>query len=799
MSPAAAALAPVQLGEGPLRLLVIEDSTSDRELVLALLEDELPDARIDIAANLQDALARLDESPHDLVLADLSLPDADGLAVVHAVRAAHPEAALLVLTGNLDGQLAMWALAEGAQDYLVKGRDDGPRLATALLHALHRQRAEKLARGYLQLARGLLDALEAPTCAVATDGRIIAVNAAWLAFTASTDETSPSWDIGANYLSNCERLRLADSHFAPTIAAGEAGLRSVLAGMASRHQHEYARDGDGEELWFSVRVTPAQIDDGLGAVVSHVDVTDMHRVQDELSHQAMHDALTGLPNRLLLTDRLEQALADAARRKRQLGVAFLDLDHFKRINDSLGHAAGDALLLQVAGRLTHLMRVGDTLSRYSGDEFVVVWRDLAAVDDAKVLGTRLTDALSKPFDLGSTSVNLSASVGVVVGDGTGTTDELLMAADAAMYDAKRQGCGRLRVFSHELREGVEELMATEVGLRAGLSRSELVLHYQPVIDLMTGAPVAVEALARWQHPERGLLAPNQFIPVAESSGLIVPLGRWAVEQACLEAAAFSGAAEGLNVAVNLSVRQLTHPDIVSHVREALFSSGLDPNRLMLEVTESAFMDDAEAASLALNSLAELGVRIAIDDFGTGYSSLLYLRRYPIAALKLDRVFVSGIGVNLNDEAICSSVVSLAHAVGATSIGEGVETVEQYAALRALGCRQAQGFLWSAAVPAASLSRVLLACQDIPVPSDLPAPGGRRARKAMPSVDPETASRVEIMRRSGASSLTIAAALNSDDVPCPSRSRWSVASLARYVPVDPGQTRTRQRTWRPRGR
>jgi diguanylate cyclase (GGDEF)-like protein len=798
MSPAAAALAPVQLGEGPLRLLVIEDSTSDRELVLALLEDELPDARVDIAANLQDALARLDESPHDLVLADLSLPDADGLAVVHAVRAAHPEAALLVLTGNGNGQLAMWALAEGAQDYLVKGRDDGPRLATALLHALHRQRAEKLARGYLQLARGLLDALEAPTCAVATDGRIIAVNAAWLAFTARAEETSPSWDIGANYLANCEGLRLADSHFAPTIAAGEAGLRSVLAGMASRHQHEYAREGDGEELWFSVRVTPAQIDDGLGAVVSHVDVTDMHRVQDELSHQAMHDALTGLPNRLLLTDRLEQALADAARRKRQLGVAFLDLDHFKRINDSLGHAAGDALLLQVAERLTHLMRVGDTLSRYSGDEFVVVWRDLAAVDDAKVLGTRLTDALSKPFDLGSTSVNLSASVGVVVGDGTGTTDELLMAADAAMYDAKRHGGGRLRVFSHELREGVEELMATEVGLRAGLSRSELVLHYQPVIDLMTGAPVAVEALARWQHPERGLLAPNQFIPVAESSGLIVPLGRWAIEQACLEAAAFSGAAEGLNVAVNLSVRQLTHPDIVAHVREALFSSGLDPNRLMLEVTESAFMDDAEAASLALNSLAELGVRIAIDDFGTGYSSLLYLRRYPITALKLDRVFVSGIGVNLNDEAICRSVVSLAHAVGATSIGEGVETVEQYAALRALGCRQAQGFLWSAAVPAASLSRVLLACQDIPVPSNMPTLEGRRARKAMPSVDPETVNRVEIMRRSGASPLTIAAALNNDDLPCPSSSRWSAASLARYVPVDPGQTRTRPRSWRPRG-
>jgi Amt family ammonium transporter len=773
ISPPDAALGP----NSALRLLVVEDSASDSELVLALLEDELPHARVEVAANLHDALARLAASPYDLVLADLGLPDAHGLAVVHAVRAAHPDTALLVLTGRGDGQLAMWALAEGAQDYLVKGEHDGPRLATALLHALQRQRSEQQAHSYLQLARGLLDALEAPTCAVGPDGVIVAVNSAWLRFTARPGGAPSEWSVGDNYLRKCDAHVAADGDLATAIAAFAEGVREVLAARAERYQYEYARPGESEDHWFSIRVSPAQIGDGRGAVISHVDVTDMHRVQLALTHQALHDALTGLPNRLLLADRLEQACADARRQGRHVGVAFLDLDHFKRINDSLGHAAGDALLLQVAGRLTGVMREGDTLSRYSGDEFVIVWRDLSSAENMETLGARLSEVLALPFDLGDTSVNLSASVGVAVGDAA-SADELLMAADAAMYDAKRHGGARLRIFSDDLRRGVDDLMRTEVELRAALSRSELVLHYQPVIDLGTGQPVGVEALARWQHPQRGLIPPGQFIPVAESSGLIVPLGRWAVDRACRDAAAFAGAAEGLDVAVNLSVRQLTQPDVVEHVRDALQRSGLDPERLMLEVTESVFMHDADAAAVALNGLAALGVRIAIDDFGTGYSSLLYLRRYPISALKLDRAFVSGLARSLNDEAICSSVVSLAHAIGAMSIGEGVETMEQFAALRALGCQQAQGFLWSPGVAADDLPRVLADCADVPLPgSDITS--GRR-RKAV-TAGPAVVDRAVALRASGASAHSVAAALNRAGMPRPDGSRWTASSVTRQIP------------------
>ncbi|MDT7538722.1 MAG: hypothetical protein QOI82_2307 [Actinomycetota bacterium] len=784
MIPGISDMTPALDHDSAIRLLIIEDSASDSELVLSLLEDELPHAVVEVAANLHDALEQLEQSPHDLVLADLSLPDADGLAVVHAVRAAHPETALLVLTGRGDGQLALWALAEGAQDYLVKGEHDGPRLATALLHALQRQRSEQQAHSYLQLARGLLDALEAPTCAVGPDGIIIAVNNAWLSFTAGPDGAPTEWDVGADYLRRCDDLVAAGREFAPTVAAFAEGLRNVLAERVDRHQYEYPRPGEIEDRWFSIRVSPAELGSGRGAVISHVDVTDMHRVQLALTHQALHDSLTGLPNRLLLADRLEQACADARRHGRQVGVAFLDLDHFKRINDSLGHAAGDALLLQVAGRLTGVMREGDTLSRYSGDEFVIVWRDLAHAENVATLGARLSEVLALPFDLGATSVNLSASVGVAVGDAA-SADDLLMEADAAMYDAKRHGGARLRVFTGELRQGVEDLMKTEVELRGALNRSELVLHYQPVIDLESAQPVAVEALARWQHPERGLLSPSCFIPVAESSGLIVPLGRWAVDQACRDAAAFSGAAQGLDVAVNLSVRQLTQPDVVEHVRDALQRSGLDPRRLMLEVTESVFMQDADAAAAALNGLAQLGVRIAIDDFGTGYSSLLYLRRYPISALKLDRVFVSGIGLSLNDEAICRSVVNLAHAVGATSIGEGVETVEQFSALRALGCQQAQGFLWSPAVSAGDLAGVLAGCAQL----GLPLPGRSRRRKPVPPAAAlGVVERAEALRAKGASPHSIAAALNRAGAPKADGARWTGASVSRLLPAPPDPRR-----------
>ncbi|CAN5285412.1 hypothetical protein BH24ACT10_BH24ACT10_05840 [soil metagenome] len=761
----------IPLGGEPgtsLRVLLLEDSAPDRELVELLLELHLPEGRVTSCELLADAVQQM-AAGFDVVLADLSLPDAHGLQVVHALHAADGDAAVVVLTGSDDGETALAALGAGAQEYLVKGKDDGARLATAIRHAVQRSRAERLARRYERLSRSLLDALEASTCAVDRQSRIVAVNAAWRAVSPGGEP-----DARPSYLAVCDAVP-AGSDDAPTARQVATGLREVLSGRQRRFSAEYpCRIGD-ETRWYSVRIAVADVEGGRGALVTHVDVSDLQRTQEALTHQALHDPLTGLPNRALLADRLAQALADSTRRGTSTAVALLDLDHFKRVNDSLGHSSGDALLRQVAERLSGQLRSGDTLARFSGDEFVVVWRDLHHESEVAALSGRLTEALAAPFDVGGSSVTISASTGVALGRSPQTADELLLAADAAMYDAKGHARGRVRLFDNELRRGAGERMATEVGLRGALERDELVLHFQPVVRASTGVPVGVEALVRWQHPERGLLGPDSFIPVAEASGLIVALGKWVLESACRQAASWTGAAAGLDVAVNLSVRKLPQPDVVRHVRNALRSSGLPPERLMLEVTESAVMEDADAAGVALDSLARLGVRIAVDDFGTGYSSLLYLRRYPISAIKVDRAFVNGIVDVADDAAIVSSVVGLAHAVGATSIAEGVETVEQYAALLAFGCQQAQGFLWSRPVPAQDLPAALEGCRAVPVPA--PAPHRHPPTEA---VDARTDARIWELHRDGASLHTIAAALNRDGARNPSGARWHAHAVARHL-------------------
>lgn len=691
-----------------ITLLLIEDSAADAELVQALLEDELPGTRVTACTTLREARGHLQHQDFDVVMADLSLPDADGLTVVEGVRDADKASALLVLTGRDDSLLALTALAQGAQDYLVKGHHDGQQLATAVLHAVQRQRVERAAHVKLQLA--LLDALEAPTCAVGADSRIVAVNKAWRAMTTRVVDRADSSGEGRPYLEVCRQdVALPGADEAEQVASG---LRDVLAGRVQRYHLEYPCDQAGQQQWFSVRISPAEIDGAPGAVITHVDVTEMRRVQQALSHQVLHDVLTGLPNRLLLGDRLRQALADSARRRTHIAVAFIDIDHFKRVNDTHGHPAGDALLVAVAGRLQRQIRTSDTLARVSGDEFVVIWRDLADPAEAELLSGRLSTALSESFDLGSATVSVSASVGVVVGQSPQTPEELLQAADAAMYQAKQNGGAQVGVFSVQLRRDIEDRIAIEAGLRRALEDDELVLHYQPVVDLRSGHAVGVEALVRWQHPEQGLIGPDRFIPVAESSGLIVPLGRWVLQRACRQAASWTGPLAELHVAVNLSARELGHPDVLTDVQQALRDSGLSAQRLVLEVTETTVMEDPRVAGVVLDALTDLGVRIAIDDFGTGYSSLLYLRRYPISALKVDRTFVSGIGVTIADDAICHSVISLARAVGTTSVAEGVETVEQYAALRLLGCEQAQGYLWSPAVPAAQLPEALARCSSV---------------------------------------------------------------------------------------
>ena len=763
-----------------LRLLLIEDSAPDRDRLVAMVEGEFPHARIDVEVSLEGALGLLARGRFDLVLADLSLPDAQGPRVVRAVRTAHPETPLLVLTGRVDGDLALWSLAEGAQDYLVKGQHDGPRLATALLHALQRKRAEEETHRYLQLARGLLDALDAPTCAVDSRSQIVAVNRAWREFGEQNDGVEERVGVGVSYLDVCDAAASQDvvggGREGAVAALVAQGLRHVLAGSLDRFDYDYACHAPGESRWFNVRVTPAVINEARGAVITHHNVTDMHIAQQSLAHQSLHDSLTDLPNRVLMVDRVAQAISDAERRGLGVAVSHLDLSRYQRVNDRWGYCGGDEVLVQVAERLSGQLRAGDTLARSSGDEFLVLWRDLDSPEQALALSEGLVAGLGGAFEVAEEMVSVSASVGVAWHRAGGSVDELLQSANAALYDAKSRGPGQVLLFTAELREAARFRTSIEEELRAALVGpvTELVLHYQPVVDLTSGNVVGVEALVRWNHPVRGFLPPDRFIPIAEASGLIHPLGDWVLEQAVRDGVSLVHEGRELDIAVNFSVRQLDDRAVIK-VREALEASGLRPDRLILEVTESAFVEDEETAAATLQALSQLGVKIAIDDFGTGYSSLLYLRRYPITTLKIDREFVAGIGHSVDDEAICGSIISLAAAVGASSIGEGVETAEQYAVLRSLGCLQGQGYLWSPAVPLDQLGAAFRACAEVPVA----APRSRMARKT-DQIEPDARALIAQMHTEGASLHTIAAALNRSVGRHPKGVRWTASAVAREL-------------------
>ena len=452
-------------------------------------------------------------------------------------------------------------------------------------------------------------------------------------------------------------------------------------------------------------------------VVSH-DLTERKRVEDALAEQAVHDPLTRLANRVLLVDRTNQALARMRRvtddenepPSGRVGVLFLDLDRFKVVNDSLGHAAGDALLVAVAARLREAARGADVVARFGGDEFAVLVERLPLAQDAAALADKITQALTPPFRHAGQEFYISASIGIACTVDPATDAEaLLRDADAAMYQVKAQnrGSGGYLFFTDAVRERAVSRLAIENDLRLGLERGEFRLVYEPVYALRERRLVGVEALIRWQHPERGLLAPASFIEVAEDCGQIVPIGRWVLEDACRRLARWNrildersqsgGGREAptpLTMAVNLSVRQISDPAFVGEVAEVLDRYGLEPHQVCMEITETAVHDAPLSASVVLKGLSALGVRIALDDFGTGYSSLRHLRHVSVDILKIDRMFVSGLGQAGDDRAIVAAVIGMARALGMATVGEGIETVEQYEALTDLGCDHGQGYLMS---------------------------------------------------------------------------------------------------------
>jgi diguanylate cyclase (GGDEF)-like protein len=433
-----------------------------------------------------------------------------------------------------------------------------------------------------------------------------------------------------------------------------------------------------------------------GAVMVFHDVSSARALTLKLAYIAQHDTLTDLPNRALLNDRLSQAIALAQRHHTALALLYLDLDRFKHINESLGHLVGDRLLQSVALRLTECVRATDTVSRLGGDEFVILLSEVAHEQDAAISADKLLQTIRKPYVLDDHELHVTASIGIVVHPGDGTAVEsLLQNADSAMYEAKNRGRNNYQFYRSDLNSSASARQSLESALRHAIERKELRLHYQPIVNLTSGAIAGVEALIRWRHPTLGVMLPDQFISIAEESGLIVPIGRWVLREACRQGRAWRDAGlPDMRLAVNISAVELRSPEFVGGVQGILGDTGFDPKWLEFELTETYLMQDSKSTSLVLSAIKELGVQLALDDFGTGYSSLSYMRRFPIDTLKVDHSFVRDLAMDASDASVVSAVINMGRSLHMRVVAEGVEAMDQLSFLREHGCNEAQGYYFS---------------------------------------------------------------------------------------------------------
>jgi len=617
-------------------LLLVEDNPGDARLLREMFNEQgLHNIDLTHVACMGEAEEHLGRSTFDIILLDLGLPDEQGLGAVRRAHVAAPRVPLVVLTGSDDESMATQALQEGAQDYLIKGQIDGRSLLRALRYAVERKTLEEAFFVEKERAQVTLNCIGDAVVCTDISGNITFLNLV------AEKMTGWSWK-EATGRPMAEVFRILDATSRETTpnpmerAVGQNRTVHLPTNCILIRR-------DGFEIPIEDSVAPIHNREGqpTGAVIVFRDVSAARAMVVQMTHSAEHDFLTGLPNRMLLNDRVNQAIVLAPRHNRKVGVLFLDLDGFKHINDSLGHPIGDKLLQSIAKRLVDCVRSSDTVSRQGGDEFVVLLSEMEQSEDAAISALRLLQAVAEAHTIDQHDLHVTASIGVSVFPDDGKDAETLIKnADIAMYQAKENGRQSYQFFKPAMNVRAVERQSIEESLRRALERKEFSLQYQPKIDLRTGKISGAEALIRWTHPVRGPVSPAQFIPVAEDCGLILPIGQWVLREACKQARVWVDAGLPLaTMAVNISSMEFRDDNFLESVFAALNETGLDPKSLELELTESVLMKRAESAASVLKTLRERGVQIAVDDFGTGYSSLSYLRKFPIDALKIDQSFV----------------------------------------------------------------------------------------------------------------------------------------------------------------
>jgi diguanylate cyclase (GGDEF)-like protein/PAS domain S-box-containing protein len=624
------------------------------------------------------------------ILVDLLLPDVSGMEVVDRLFAAAPYIPIVILSSLEDEPIAKAAMLRGAQDFLLKERLDDYVLPKTLAAVIDRAASAEALFNEQERAQVTLNSIGDAVISTDIDGQVTYLNVVAERLTGW-----PSPEAIGRPLEEVFRIIYSDT-------------RAIVPNPMTMATHENRTVGlppscilirrDGAEA--AIEDSSAPIHDRRGRVTGAVmvfhDVSVARALTLKLAHFAQHDSLTDLPNRTLLNDRMTQAISVAQRQNRSLAVLYLDLDRFKHINDSLGHLAGDRLLQSVALRLTESVRASDTVCRLGGDEFVILLSEVAHAHDAAVCADKLLQAIRVPYVIDEHELHVTASVGIVIYPGDGAEVEILLKnGDSAMYEAKDRGRNNYQFYRLDLNSSATERQSLEGGLRHAIDRHELELNYQPIMNLATGAIAGVEALIRWQHPKLGFVLPSRFIAIAEECGLIVPIGRWVLREACRQAKAWQDAGLRLpKLAVNISAVELRSKEFVAGVATILTETGFDPRRLELELTETFLMQDSKSTALVLSALKGLGVQLALDDFGTGYSSLSYMRRFPIDALKVDQSFVRDLTTDADDASVVSAVINMAKSLHMRVVAEGVETREQRSFLEKHKCTEAQGYYFS---------------------------------------------------------------------------------------------------------